>query len=178
MSNTAKIALTLTGIGLLYLAITKAKETASEWANKINFKIVSVGKPSLSPKGQLSLPLQIRITNVAPISVPLDNAKVKLFLLRNGIYMPLGETDPTGPVTINASGDTTVVLYPHIDINKLKPVIGGNVAAAIASLVNNTSALLDLKAESEITIQGYVIAQSTSTKVYLKDILNLVRNAA
>jgi len=174
LSNTAKIALTVTGLGLAYWIFTQAKAKASEWANKINFKVTSFGKPALSPGGKLSVPLQIRITNIAPIAVPLDNAKVKLFLLRNGIYTPIGETDPTGPVNINASGDTAVTLYPHIDINKLRPVIG-NVAETITNLINNTSALLDLKAESEITIQGYVIAQSTSTKVYLKDVLNLIK---
>lgn len=176
LTTGAKIGLFTVAAGAIAAALYYGKQTFSEWGQKLKVKIASVGRPALSPTGKLSIPLVLRITNVAPVGVTLDNATVKLLLPRDGSYTLVGQTDPTGPITINASGDTNVNVFPHIDLDKLKPVIVGSISNTLTNLLTNTSALLDLKVESKITIQGYDIAQSTFTKIYLSDLLNMLKS--
>lgn len=175
MSNPVKIALYAAGIGILYWAITTAQKTLSDWAGKLTYKILSIGTPVIN-QGKASLPIKVVIFNPTPFTAPIDNVKISLSLLRNGMYVPFGKAS-SGVVNLEP-GNIEKTLYAVID---LAQVIGrqSTVDSRLTTVLNvlsNTQSLADIKTEVTVTIKGVDLpAQSFNQKIYLTDLL---RNAA
>lgn len=174
MSTTVKIGLYAAGIGLLFWAITAARKKAQEWATKITFKIISFGKPELR-SGNLSVPLLVRITNLSPLVIPIDNMVISLSVLKNGMYSTVGKTDPSGAFTIT-QGDKDITLYPRVDVAKLNPFkgvsTGTNLLTTITNVLSNQNPLLDVKIDADITVQGVTVTETVMQKIYLNQLLN------
>lgn len=166
------VAASLLGVGYL---ITTGKETVSQWANQITFKILSFGKPTFY-QGNITLPIQVLVTSPAPLSIPLSDFKINLYSLTKGEYLPIGATAPTGAINIQP-GENKIMLYPNVDVGKLNPLANSNtVIQNVFALVQNSNPLLDIKAEALISIKGFQLPpQAVTQKFYFSDLLNALK---
>lgn len=168
MGTPVKIALYAVGIGILYYAITTAQKTLSDWAGKLTYKIVKIGAPVINA-GKASLPIAVGIFNPTPFTAPIDDVKITLSLLRNGMYVPFGKAS-SGVVSLEP-GSIEKTLYAVID---LQQIIAYAKTLNVATLL--TSPGTDIKTDVIVTIKGIDLpAQSFTQKIYLTD---LVKNAA
>lgn len=176
MNKLVKYTLIAAGIGgILYLA-KLGKDTFNQWAEKFNLRIVQFGKPTLTG-GNLSIPLKVRISNPAPVGATIQSASVKLFYLRNGMYIPFGIAPPTPPFHLMANADTDITVNPVIDLNALDPFTGGgfnlnNLFTQVSNLIKGHNPLIDVKAEVAIDVEGFEIVEETTSKIYLNQLIN------
>lgn len=176
MNSLVKYTLIAAGIGGILYLVKLGKDTVNQWSEKFNLRIVQFGKPTLSG-GNLSVPLKVRISNPAPVGATIQSASVKLFYLRNGMYVPFGVAPPTAPFHLMGNGDTDIMVNPVIDLNALDPFTGGgfnlnNLFAQIKNLATGQNPLIDVKAEVAITIEGFEIVEETTSKIYLNQLIN------
>src|SRR5688572_11937055 len=100
MNTAMKIATALGLVSAIYFIATKGKELVSEWAGKINFTIVKI------------YPLTIRINNPSPIYAPIDSVSIKIFYLKNNMYVPFASAPPTKSFNITPNSSTDITLHP------------------------------------------------------------------
>src|SRR5688572_6911842 len=107
-----KIAIGAGGVGLVYVVATKGKQLVSEWAGTISFNIIKF------------FPLTIRINNPTPIYAPVQSVAIKIYYLKNGMYVPFASAPPTASFNITPNASTDVTLHPKIDLKALNPFTG------------------------------------------------------
>lgn len=175
VTKLVKYVLAAVAVGGLYYLVTTAAKTVTDWASKITLHIVQFGKPSIS-SGTLRVPLLVRINNPSPLYAPIDSVSVKLFFLRNGMYVPFGSAPGTAPFELKPNGDTDITLNPAIDLKALNPFTGGlnvsNLLTQAQNLLTSSNPLIDIKAEVTITVKGYELVQEANSKIYLNQLLN------
>ena len=111
MSTPVKILLAATGIGLV---VWFAKKRFQSYADQFTVKVSAFGKPGIS-SGVLSLPIALDINNPTPVAIPIQNVDVTLFVNRNGQLIPVGKTQPTGPMLL-PPGISSQTFLPGIDL--------------------------------------------------------------
>lgn len=164
MTTTAKVGVFAVITTALVALAFYGKQTLTDWANKISVRFQSIGKPLLK-SGKLAVPVTLTLQNLTPISIPVDNVKIKLY--KAGVQF--GETENTGALSIN-TGNNAITLYPLIDLKKILPT--GNILSQINSVLSNQSPVLDFVAAITTTIQGYSFTVEHPEKFYLTDLLN------
>ncbi|NOS94117.1 MAG: hypothetical protein HOP30_19545 [Cyclobacteriaceae bacterium] len=176
MNKFVKYGLILFTLGGAAYLLTTGKEKISQWANQITFKLLAFGKPTFY-QGNLSLPVQVLVVNPAPFEIPITDFKINLFVNNRGTYTAIGGTPSTGKVNLKP-GENQIILYPSVDIGKLNPLTNnsGTLVQNIFALVQNNSALLDIKADAYISIQGIQLPpQSVAQQFYFSDLLNALK---
>ena len=161
MTTGWKIAIGAGAVGLVYLLATKGKQLISEWAGKISFSIVKF------------FPLTVRINNPTPIYAPIQSVSLKIYYLKNGMYVPFASAPPTKPFNITPQASTDVALHPTIDTKALN-VFTGNSVENILKIIANQNPVVDVKAELTITIAGISFVEESKSKLYLSELLKNV----
>jgi hypothetical protein len=171
LNTFTKVALLTALAGALYLGFRKGLSKVNELTQNLKVTIAGILPPSIS-QGILSIPVNVRIENPSSLSAPITNVQVFLSLLRNGMFVPFGVTDPSGAFTIRP-GAQNILLYPRLDLSKLNP-FGGNWIEnlnRIGGTLNNTQQLITIKADVIINIQGFEFRTEQRKEVKLNDIL-------
>ena len=175
MSSLVKYTLIAVGIGGLVYLFKKGKATVTDWAERLNLRIVQFGKPTMSG-ANLSVPLKVRISNPSPLYAPIQSVSVRLFFLRNGMYTPFGASPATAPFELKPNDDTDITVQPVIDLSALNPFTGklnlSNIFSQVNNLVSGNNPLIDVKAEVTINIEGFEVVEEATTKIYLNQLLN------
>lgn len=148
----------------------EATQKVRQWAQAIATQIVDFQLPSMQA-GKLTIPVKVRITNNSPLVASLQNVYVRLSILRNGTYQEFG-TAHSGPFLLK-SGITDQFFYPVIDPSKFNPLsANGNLLQNISQVLTNKEALVDVKIETIVTVEGFTLdPQVEQKKLYLKQLL-------
>lgn len=170
MDTLLKYALYATGLGLVIYFAHKASQKASEWVNKITFKIVDFQLPTYAA-GKFTVPLLVRITNASPLMAPIQNVLIKLSALRNSNFIEFGQVN-SGPFTLYP-GTFNQSFLPVLDVGKLNPFSpNGNLLTNITQVLSNTNPLVDIKIDTTVIIEGVALPTQTERKqLYLKQLL-------
>lgn len=164
MSTVVKIALWAAGIGAAVYAV---REFSNQWSDKISVAFKSFGLPAIKGSN-ITLPVTLQVTNKTPLSLPINNIQAALFILRNGMWDLIGQTENTGPVNI-ISGITPITFYPIVDLAKLTPKV--NVLSVLNVLANNTP-LTTVRIIAKINVQGYELVQTVEQQISIDQLLH------
>lgn len=166
--NTAvKIALYAAGLGAIVYAVRMA---SSNLGKQISIAFKGIGIPVVR-SGKLTLPVTLHIKNLTPLSVPIDNVKAAIFILRENLWQFVGETENTGALTIN-TGETPVTVYPTINLTALIPQ---TTVINVLNVLANNNPLVTVKIATKVTVQGYGLEHTIEQKISLDQ---LYKNAA
>jgi len=168
MSTPVKIALYAAGIGALIYIV---RMVSNQWANKLTVAFQSIGIP-VYRSGNLALPVTLKVSNLTPVAIPVTNLQAALYILKNGVYQLVGQTENTGPFTINP-GNNPLTLYPTINLSALVPqsVTVLNVLNTLA----NYNPIATVRIVAKVNVQGYEFEEATEHKIMYNQ---LYQNAA
>lgn len=173
MSTTKKLLL-VAGLTALTVVLVKGATTAKKWAGQITIKIVEFFQPTIK-NGLLIVPVKVRVINPSPLFAPVQSASVKLFYLRNGMFVPFAQAPPTPGFDINPNQSTDVTLFPEINVKALGSAFGGsNTVSNWLAVLSNQNPLIDIKLEVTITIAGISFTEEEFKQVYLKQLVGNV----
>lgn len=157
MSTPVKIALTAAGIGALIYIV----RNLNTWANKITVAFQSIGIP-VYRSGNMALPVTLKVSNLTPIGIPINNLQAALYILKNGVYQLVGQTENTGPFTINP-GNNPLTVYPTINLSALVPQ---NVSVLnILNTLANYAPAATIRIVAKVNVQGYEFEETTDHKL-------------
>lgn len=172
MTTTAKV-LIVTGLGAAAFVLLKGAQKAKAWAGQITVQLIDFFQPSIKDN-VFTLPVKLRINNPSPLFAPIQSASLKMFYLKNGMYVPFGQAPPTQGFNINPNESTDVTLFPQINLSAFNPFSGSNTLNNLLSVLSNQNPLLDVKLELTVTITGIPITQDIFKQVYLKQLFKNV----
>ena len=167
MSTVIKYGIFAGLLGILGYAIYKGSQKVSEWANQIGVAFSSFGLP-VPTQGGIALPVNVVINSPVPADIPIDNVRIGLFILKNSMWVQFGVAN-TGPFQI-ATGDTPLKLLPIIDVTKLVPKIDS--VQSVLNTLSTQGTLVQVKAITDITVQGFTASIETVQPISLKQILD------
>lgn len=167
MSTPVKVAAIAAAIGVLIYLV----KSVNQWANKITVTFKSIGIPAIR-NGQMALPVTVLVKNITPLAIPVNNLQAALYILRNGVWTLLGQTQNTGPLTIN-TGDNPITLYPTINLSLLIPQ-NVNVLNVLNTLANYNP-VATIKIVAKVNVQGFEFEEVTDHKIMYNQ---LYQNAA
>lgn len=157
MSTPVKFAAAAAIIGVLVFFA----RSINQWAKKITIAFQSIGIPAFR-NGRMALPVTLKVSNLTPLSIPINNIQAALFIMRNGAWHLLGQTENTGPVNINP-GDNPLTIYPAIDLAMLTPQ---NVTVlTLLNTLANYNPIATVRIVAKVNVQGYEFEETTDHKI-------------
>jgi hypothetical protein len=115
-------------------------------------RVKAYGLPHLS-NFVLQVPITFEFNNPTPIGLKVDRLIADFYILKAGVYQPVGRVDQ--PVTLPA-GTSEQILSPALDLRKL---IGGDVIATVNEILQNKS--LQLRIDVTALYGGILLPKQT-----------------
>lgn len=171
MNTIVKYTLLAATIGSIFYLFKAGKDQVAEWAKNISITFNGIGRPEFR-NGAVTIPVQLSISNPTPITIPVDNITGKIFLLKSGMWQPVGTIPNTGSVQF-APGTGTQIFYPSLDIQKLNPLnSGGSILQLATGLIQSGGQIkAKLKIEITATFKSKNFTNTSEQEINLNDLL-------